>query len=112
MSDGRQGTIRFYNNYYRITGNSTITVKNTSGILNSILIGNNGTGGVITIYDNTSGSGTIIMQLNLATPSGGLLSASGYPNPILIGPFGIDFMNGLTVVTAGSSNNDITILYE
>lgn len=110
--DLRSGSVRFVNNYLRITGNATTVVSSGPGALAAILIGNNTTGGTITVYDNTAASGTVIMQLNIATPSGGLLSTSGQPSPVLIGPFGIEFLTGLTVVTSGSSNNDITILYE
>lgn len=99
------------NQYTNITGNATVTVKSGPGILRAICIGNNTTGGDAIIYDNTAGSGTRIMTLQLGTPSGGLLSTSGYPSPMQLGPFDVRFNVGLTVVTSGSTSNNITIFY-
>lgn len=104
-------SIQFRTLFSRTTGNTTTTAKSGSGTLHGVIIGNNGTGGVGTIYDNTTGSGTVIMHLNFGSPSGGLLSTSGYPSPIFLGPLGIEFATGLTLVTTGSSSNDITLVY-
>lgn len=98
--------------YANITGNTTKTVKSSAGILRGIIVGNNTTGGIVTIYDNTAGSGTIMVQLQIATPSGGLLSTSGLPGPLFLNTLDIEFLNGLTVVTSGSNSNNITILYQ
>lgn len=101
--------------YSHITGNSTTTAKSGVGRLHSISINNNTTGGLIKIYDNTSGSGTLIMTLTIGTPSGGLLSSSGQPGPVLMGPLapnGLTFNTGLTIVTSGSTSNDITVIYQ
>lgn len=111
-SDSSTITTTFRNSFSRVTGNTTSTVKSGAGVLHGIIIGNNGTGGTITIYDNTAGSGTVIMQLDVGTPSGGLLSSSGQPTPIFLGPLGTVFATGLTVVTSGSSSNDITVVYQ
>lgn len=97
--------------FSRQTSNGTTTVKSGTGMLHGIIIGNNGSGGQITIYDNTAGSGTVIMDLDVGTPSGGLLSSSGQPSPVFLGPLSIRFTTGLTVVRAGSTSNDVTILY-
>lgn len=99
------------NQYQNLTGNGTTVVKATSGLLRAILINNNTTGGTATLYDNTAASGTKIATLQLATPSGGLLSTTGYPGPITLTSLDVRFNTGLTVVTAGSSSNNITVLY-
>lgn len=104
--------MQFQNKFSNITGNTTQTVKGAPGILHSIMLNNNTTGGTVTLYDNTSGSGTKIATLHIGTPSGGVLSSSGEPGPLLIGPMGVVFMTGLTVVSAGSTSNDITVCYQ
>lgn len=96
--------------YSNLTGNSTTTVKSGMGILTAILIGNNTTGGTATIYDNTAASGTKIATLTFGTPSGGLLSSSGQFGPAIV-PVGAGFATGLTVVLAGSTSNNITLVY-
>lgn len=101
----------FRNTFLNISGNHTTTVKSGSGTLHGIMI-NNGTGGVAKIYDNTSGSGTVIATIQLGSPSGGLLSTSGMPNPVFLGPLGLEFTTGLTIVTTGSASNDITAIYQ
>jgi len=100
-----------HNSSARITGNTTSTVKSGAGILHSVIIGDNTTEGIITIYDNTAGSGTILIQLDCGTPSGGLLSSSGQPGPFSTGPLSLGFNTGLTVVTSGSTSNDVTVIY-
>lgn len=100
------------NNYSFITGNQTLTAKTGSGILHAIILGNNTTAGTISIYDNTAGSGTEIMSLTLGSPTGGLLSSSGQPGPVYLNALNLKFLTGLTIVTAGSSNNSVTIIYQ
>lgn len=101
---------QFRNKYKNITGNSTTTVKSGNGVVRGISINDNTTGGNITVYDNTAGSGTKIATFQVATPSGGLLSTSGQPSPTYI-TMTAEFTTGLTVVTSGSSSNDITVYY-
>lgn len=97
--------------YTRVTGNTTTTVRTGRGYLHGIIIADNRTGGQVTLYDNTAGSGTIIMQLEIGTPGGGILNpGSGSPGPNFVGPLGLNYTTGLTVVTSGSTTNDITIL--
>jgi hypothetical protein len=103
--------IRLLNSYRNLTGNATATVKSGAGYLHAIAVNDNNTGGTITIYDNTAASGTKIATLQLATPSGGLLSTTGLQAPVAL-PIGVVFTTGLTIVTAGSSNNDITVCYK
>lgn len=104
--------IQYQNKYKNLTGNATTVVKGSGGILHSISINNNTTGGSVTIYDNTAASGTKIATIQIGTPSGGLLSTTGNPGPAQIGPLGAVFVNGLTVVTSGASSNNVTIYYQ
>lgn len=104
--------VQFKNNYLRMTGNGTNTVKGGTGILHGIIIANNVTGGLVTIYDNTAASGTVISVIKMATPSGGLLSTTGIPSPLFMGPLGLVFTTGLTIVTSGAPANDVTIIYQ
>lgn len=101
---------QFRNKYRNITGNTTVTVKSGNGVLRGITINNNNTGGTFTIYDNTAGSGTKIGTIVAGTPSGGLLSTTGLQSPVYTN-FTVEFSTGLTIVTSGSSNNDITVCY-
>lgn len=101
---------QFRNKYKNITGNATTVVKASNGVVRGISINNNTTGGDIVVYDNTAASGTKIASLSIATPSGGLLSTSGQPSPTYI-TMTAEFATGLTVVTSGSNNNDITVYY-
>lgn len=101
---------QFRNKFRNITGNTTVTVKSGSGVIRGISINNNNTGGDIAVYDNTAGSGTKIASIQIATPSGGLLSTTGLQSPSYV-TMVAEFTTGLTVVTTGSSNNDITVYY-
>lgn len=101
---------QFRNKYNNITGNSTTTVKSGNGVLRGISINNNNTGGSIVVYDNTAASGTKMATIEIATPSGGLLSSTGQQSPVYM-TFTAEFSTGLTVVTSGSSNNNITVFY-
>lgn len=102
----------YRNLYNNIVGNTTVVVKSSAGTLHGIMINRNWTGGTITIYDNTAGSGTKIATIDIGSPSGGLLSSNGIPGATTLGPLGLEFTTGLTVVTSGSSSNNITILYQ
>lgn len=97
--------------YANITGNATTNVKAGPGALMGILINDNTTGGVVTVYDSNSGSGTKIGTIQIGSPSGGLLSSSGQPGPAGWTALNMKFGTGLTVVTSGSSGNNITIIY-
>lgn len=101
---------QFRNKYRNITGNGTTTVKSGNGVVRGISINDNTTGGTITVYDNTAASGTKIATMQIGTPSGGLLSSSGQPGPNYM-TMTAEFSTGLTIVTSGSSNNDITVYY-
>ncbi len=98
--------------YTNITGNATTTIKSASGKLHGIILNNASTSGTIVLYDNTAGSGTKIGTLTIGSVLSGLLGAAGIPNPIHLPYHGTIFNTGLTIVTSGSSSNDITILYQ
>lgn len=102
----------FRNTYRNLTGNATTTVKSSSGTLHGICINDNSTGGSIVVYDNTSATGAKIGTFQIGTPSGGLLSTAGTPVSSFLGPLGCEFTTGLTIVTSGSSSNNITIFYQ
>jgi hypothetical protein len=94
-----------------IIGNGTTVIKTGSGILHGFVINNNATGGVLYLYDNTAGSGTIAATGNAGTPSGGVLSGSGNPGAQFVGDLDIAFTNGITAVTSGSTVNSFTVIY-
>jgi|ERR1035437_5392478 hypothetical protein len=93
------------NKYKNLTGNATITIKSGTGVLQSIMINNPGSSGTVILYDNTAGSGTIIATLTIS--SGGV-----NPVPNAMSNLGLEFTTGLTVVTAGSTTNNFTIVYQ
>lgn len=101
---------QFRNKFLNITGNTTATVKTGAGVLRGLSINDNTTGGCITVYDNTSASGTKIGTFQAGTPSGGLVSTSGSPGPTSL-LLTAEFATGLTIVTSGSTSNDITVYY-
>lgn len=92
--------------YQRCTGNATTTIKSGSGRCYGLSIGDNTTGGTITLYDNTAGSGTVIAKFFVGTP----LSLTGFLGAHFL-PLEINFTTGLTAVTAGSTANDFTVVY-
>jgi hypothetical protein len=98
--------------YSNITGNTTKTIKSAPGILRGVIIGDNNTGGQVILYDNTAGNGTVMVQLTIGSPSGGLLSSTGLIGPLFLNTLDIEFLTGLTVVTSGSNSNNITVLYQ
>lgn len=92
-----QQTISVYK-YKNITDQSTTTVKSGSGILHTICVNTPAATEIITIYDNTAGSGTKI----------GTATIYASTNPCLT--YDVNFATGLTIVTATASS-DITVSY-
>lgn len=84
--------------YARVTTEATQTVKYGPGILHRITL-NDPTGTLITLYDNTSGSGTTIAVIN--TPA--------QADPVTL-VYGCQFSNGLTIVSTGTW--DATVIFE
>ena len=85
-------TVGLYN--YISTGTTT-TVKSGSGVLIAIIIGKSTTG-TVTVYDNTTGSGTVITAFGTGS------------NPFSF-QIGAKFSTGCTIVT--SAADQITAVY-
>jgi len=86
--------------YLHLNANGTTTVKSGAGVLRRIVI--NTRGGIVntlTIYDNTTATGAVIGAVDTVNAGG----AFNYE---------LDFTTGLTVVLAGGTAADITIIYE
>lgn len=86
-----------------ITTNATTVVKSGSGLFHALVInivGTISTDSRATIYDNTAASGTIIATVDLSSASLG---------PLRI--YNATFSIGLTVVTAGTTAANITIMF-
>lgn len=92
------GVIGGYN-YSNITGQATTVVKASSGILHTITFNKPTATTVVTIYDNTAGSGTTI----------GAVTIPASPLPVTL-IYDVAFATGLTVKTE-TANSDITISY-
>ena len=91
---------KFNNNYKNINTNTTTTVKSGSGVLKRIVVNKVGaSSNTCTIYDNTSGTGTII----------------GTIDPVhtqIVFEYDVVFNTGLTIVTATGTAADLTIVYQ
>ena len=86
--------------YQNITTNTTTTVKSGAGILQRLVVNTPGSAdATTTVYDNTTGSGTKIATVNHGF----------YPVTL---EFDVRFATGLTLVTAGSTPGNITVIYE
>lgn len=81
-----------------IATSATTTVKTTSGKLQRIVVNSPGTGNTVTVYDNTAASGTLLAILSLMTNCAAL-------------EYDLPFSTGLTIVTAGGTPADLTVLY-
>lgn len=84
--------------YKNITANATTVVKTGVSILHAVVVNNPGTTWVITMYDNTAGSGSLIGTLT-SPVSGGQYE------------YHASLSNGLTIVTSGTTAGDITVVY-
>ena len=87
--------------YAHLNSTGTTTIKSGAGILRRVVI--NTKGGALntfTIYDNTSGSGTVIAAIDTTS---GVLGNFEY---------NVAFSTGLTVVDAIGTSADITVIYE
>lgn len=92
----------FGNKFRNISTATTTTVKSGKGRLFKIQVNTAILSGVITIYDNTGASGTVIATVtNPAT----LLA-----NQFQLDYAGLEFNTGLTIVTTLVQN--ITVIYE
>lgn len=87
-------------NYTRVNSNATTTVKSGSGFLAGIVVGVNGQSANTCIcYDNTAGSGTVILNLDTTAVQVGFV------------PVGVNFGTGLTAVTATGTAADLTFVW-
>lgn len=93
-------TIPFAWNTQNIAGAATTTVKSGSGILGGLIFNKLIATGVITIYDNTTASGT---KLATITNPAVLLQSQ---IPLM---YNCKFTTGLTIVT--SAADDLTVLF-
>ncbi len=87
--------------YAHLNSTGTTTIKSGAGILRRVVI--NTRGGLLntfTIYDNTSGSGTVIAAIDTVNGVSGQFE------------YGVSFSTGLTVVNATGTSADITVIYE
>ncbi len=83
--------------YTNITTQTTTTVKSGSGMLHAIVLNTPVASAVVTIYDNTAGSGTLIGTITLP----GTLLSSGPVTVMINGKFN----TGCTIVTSGATMN-------
>jgi bifunctional ADP-heptose synthase (sugar kinase/adenylyltransferase) len=83
------------NSYSHIASATTTVVKNSPGLLHSIVV-NTTAAGAITVYDNTAASGTVVAILKASVAEGTYL-------------YDVTCTTGITVVTAAAS--DITVTY-
>lgn len=88
------------NAYTNIASATTTTVKSGSGTLVRITINKKVSSGVITIYDNTAGSGT---KIGTITNPATLLDSTEDLE------YGVTFNTGLTIVT--SAADDLTVVW-
>lgn len=88
--------------YANITTATTTTVKSGAGFLHAITFNTPVASSVITIYDNTAGSGTKIGTITLPAV---LLAQGAYTAPL-----NVSFTTGLTIVTATAAS-DLTVSY-
>ncbi len=89
-----------FNAYKNITAAATTVVKVGAGQLFAINLQNMAIGSVMTVFDNTAGSGTVI-----ATYTQG---AAALVSPVTLF-YDVKFNIGLTVVT--TNTNDITVSF-
>ena len=88
-------------NYLNISTATTTVVKSGAGFLHLIVVNKHVATGVITIYDNTAGSGT-----KIATITTGAALTSDSP---ICSLYNVSFSTGLTIVT--SQAEDLTVSY-
>jgi len=87
--------------YAHLNSTGTTTIKSGAGILRRVVINTKGSASnTFTIYDNTSGSGTVIAAIDTVN------GVSGHFE------YGVNFSTGLTIVTANGTAADVTVIYE
>jgi len=86
--------------YGNITTDTTTTLKTGAGILHSLSFNTPVATTVVTVYDNTAGSGTKIATITVPAS----------PQPVTMF-YDVAFTTGLTIVTATAAS-DITVSYQ
>ena len=87
-----------YNPTHIVAALATTTVKSGAGVLHSIVINTKGAAAnTLTVYDNTTGSGTVLAVIDTVNLS---------TNALL---YDVAFTTGLTVVSATGTGADLTI---
>ena len=87
--------------YAHLNSTGTTTIKSGAGILRRVVINTNGSASnTFAVYDNTSGSGTVIAAIDTVN------GVSGHFE------YNVAFSTGLTVVNATGTSADITVIYE
>ncbi len=87
--------------YAHLNSTGTTTIKSGAGILRRVVI--NTKGGItntLTIYDNTSGSGTVIAAIDTVNGVSGNFE------------YNVAFSTGLTIVSASGTSANATVIYE
>ena len=84
--------------FVNLSANATTVLKRSEGRLHRITVNEFGANSVITVYDNVAAAGATI-----ATIDSGLEQAFEY---------GCEFQDGLTIVIAGGTPSDITVVYD
>ena len=88
------------NSFSNINTNTTSTVKSGAGVLKRIVVNKVGSSSnTCTIYDNTSGTGTIIATIDPVHTQ-------------MVFEYDVVFTTGLTIVTATGTAADLTIVYQ
>ena len=94
------GVIGGYNSSHITAAAPTTTVVKTGqGVLHSITLNKPTATAVITIYDNTAASGTVI----------GIITVPANPQPVTL-MYDVTFATGLTITTATAAS-DITVSF-
>lgn len=87
-------------NFKNLAALATTTVKTGPGILRSIVINTKGaSANVITVYDNTTNSGTTIATIDSTVTTGAFV-------------YNVAFATGLTFVLGTGTAANITVCYE
>ncbi len=92
---GSPSTIPIFAN---LLANATTVLKRSGGKLHRITVNKFGANSVITVYDNTAASGTLIATISSSVEQGF--------------EYDCEFQDGLTIVIAGGTASDITVVYD
>ncbi len=87
--------------FVNITTATTTVVKSGAGFLHLIVVNKHVATGIITIYDNTAGSGTLIGTITVG--------AALLTDPPVTSVYDVSFSTGLTIVTSQAEN--LTVSY-